>query len=686
MSNKRSQPSRLPPWGVGIQSTLGVAAVTAAGVTFDVSPLLGAGAAVVGGLCSVLANAGSWGPPAAVGIQLGRWSALGGWFTWAWSDFGWDWSTPADQTEWLSLAALGAGCMVGAHAGPWLKRLKQQPSQERGLVLMSASRECQEWQDRIITRGGAPFRGTVVAEVTSWPNDNGKDVRVVLPVGGATADNLRTHLAGLANDCNLPHGCTIELIEPVGEGQRTVTLRVPTVNQIAENIPHPLFDEQRSVMEGIPFGVHPNGDTAQAPIREESWLVVGKRGSGKTTLLHGMTATLGICSDAVVWHIDLNGGGMTQPWVEPWLQGRVDRPPVDWAAPTVDEAILMLQAAVRIAKHRKTAYRSRKKAHNTNLLPVGDDLPEVVIMLDEGAEALEEAGKGKVGQLADLLAEIQRIARNEAVNLVLSALRATGDIVPAGMVAQTGVGVCMKVKEQKEIARVFEDAWELKLKPEHLTAKGAGWLGVDGGHPARTQAWNILPDDMEQVGMRISRARPELDEASARIAGDAYTTRYERMRQLFADDGDNAHPAVLDEVDSTSTHSVTATGGGAAASWADPADIMSTAPASDGPASLTATTAPNEPTTRVPQVLAWATRLAEDTGQPRVSTTWLIDELGLDLTPRRFGMLLAAWGAPVGKQRINGTDIRGPATRDLKAALARIESGGPVDVTPTDAE
>ncbi|HLS02751.1 MAG TPA: hypothetical protein VK054_12355, partial [Beutenbergiaceae bacterium] len=401
-----------------------------------------------------------------------------------------------------------------------------------------AARENDEWRQRIVDRGGQPFAGVVVEAVTKWDNGLGEDVRVCLPKAGATVDQLRYLVPGLGADANLPHGCSIEIIEPEGEGQRTVIMRVPTQVMTTLDEGHPLWEEQRSILDGVPIGAHPNGDTTQGPMREESWLVVGKKGAGKTTLLWGITATVGMCRDALVWHIDLNGGGMTQPWVDVWLNGQVERCPIDWAAPNIDEAIKMVRAAVKIAKHRKIAYRKRKKEANANLLPIGPDLPEIVIILDEGAEAMAAAGKGKVVELAATLEEIQRIARNEAVNLVLSVLRGTGDLIPAAMTTQTGVGICMKVKYQRDIAAVFEEAWQLKLQPNHLTAKGAGWISVDGSTPTRYQGWNILPDDMERSALRIGQVRPDLDEASAQAAGEDYATRYERMRKLFVEDAE----------------------------------------------------------------------------------------------------------------------------------------------------
>src|SRR5690606_2748175 len=126
--------------------------------------------------------------------------------------------------------------------------------------------------------------------------------------------------------------CPIELVEPEGS-RRRVVLRVATVNRLNADIPYPVDGAGvESILEGIPFGEHADASIASAPIREESWMIVGKRGSGKTTLLHGLTATIGSCRDALVWHIDLYRGSLTQRWIDRSQRGEGARPPGDGAA------------------------------------------------------------------------------------------------------------------------------------------------------------------------------------------------------------------------------------------------------------------------------------------------------------------------------------------------------------------
>lgn len=647
---------------IGNAVTAGIACAAAVAVadTLGLHPLVGVGAALVGALCTVLMS--GFGDAERLLVHLARWVAAGVWVT----------TMVSLSTPWsfLSVGILGAGCVVGAALGPMVRRhaAAHGAAGGRTVVLGSAARENDEWRQRIVDRGGQPFAGVVVEAVTRWENGNGEDVRVCLPRSGATVDQLRYLAPGLAADANLPHGCSIEVIEPEGEGQRTVIMRVPTRVLTALDEGHPLWEEQRSILDGVPIGAHPNGDTAQGPMREESWLVVGKKGAGKTTLLWGITATVGMCRDALVWHIDLNGGGMTQPWVDVWLEGRVERCPIDWAAPNVDEAIRMVNAAVRIAKHRKIAYRKRKKEANANLLPIGPDLPEIVIILDEGAEAMAAAGKGKVVELATKLEEIQRIARNEAVNLVLSVLRGTGDLVPAAMSTQTGVGICMKVRQQKEIAAVFESAWELKLQPNHLTAKGSGWIGVDGGLPVRYQGWNILPDDMEQAALRIARVRPDLDEASAQVAGADYATRYERMRRLFVEDAEIVDESESEPAASTSgswTSDWDFLGGSSPDPSPRPTPVRAQLPVGDDGIEDAEVVEDSS----VDDILVGALRVMADLGSDRATREQLAKRLtGGDEGLLRARMGRAGAGAPR-SMRVGGEPVRGWYQRDVEGAM-----------------
>ncbi|GGQ31013.1 hypothetical protein GCM10010279_44240 [Streptomyces mutabilis] len=50
--------------------------------------------------------------------------------------------------------------------------------------------------------------------------------------------------------------------------------------------------------------------------------------------------------------------------------GKPARPGVDWLAGTFEEAMTMLEAAVRVAKQRKMDYQDVLARTNTDLLPI----------------------------------------------------------------------------------------------------------------------------------------------------------------------------------------------------------------------------------------------------------------------------------------------------------------------------
>src|SRR5699024_5068284 len=148
-----------------------------------------------------------------------------------------------------SIGILAAGCVVGAAMGQMVRRRAAAAGEAGGrtMVLGSAARENDEWRQRIVDRGGQQFAGIVVEAVTKWDNSSGEDVRVCLPKAGATVDQLRYLAPGLAADANLPHGCSIEIIEPEGDVPRTGIKRVTTKLITDNNIHHPSNPQERSI-------------------------------------------------------------------------------------------------------------------------------------------------------------------------------------------------------------------------------------------------------------------------------------------------------------------------------------------------------------------------------------------------------------------------------------------------------
>ncbi|WP_449066329.1 hypothetical protein, partial [Planomonospora algeriensis] len=520
--------------GPTAQATLAVAATAAVGDAIDLPAFWAAAGTAVGAFSSVVADARGGAGPGALIYRLSCWCGGGGWLTYALAD------TPWRLNTW---AALG----VGALAAAILSRVPARDGERiraattsGALVLGSNARLAQAWEARIQRVASMRVR---IEDVQRWPNGAGYSLLVDLPPGGATRDRLAASEASLASDAKLPNGCGVEVAK--GPNRGSARMHVSTVNLLDQTLDYPDDYAPRSILEPVYLGGYRNAELTRVPLRELAGLITGQRGSGKTSLLHALTAGVGLCVDTVVLHIDLNGGGMSQPWLDAWLEGKVDRPPLGWAASNIDEALLLSRAVLAIVKDRKKSTRKVKRAANASLLPVSASLPYYLVMVDESAEAMSPASRDpRVIELRENLEEIQRIGRNEAANVIFSGLRATSDVVPPNVKKQAGFRVGMFVQDEEELSYLF--GWNRGISLDDLTGPGCAFVQFDQDRPRPFKAAFLKPLQIGEISLIISERRADFDPRAVAVAreaiGEAFDTRFERMRADFTDDGDGMLP------------------------------------------------------------------------------------------------------------------------------------------------
>lgn len=648
--------------GNAVTAGIVTAAVTAVADTLGLYPLFGLGVALVGGLTTLIVVGLS--DREALGVHEARWAAAGGWMTWAlW--------TPSPWYGVGGLLLLAAGSVLGAAAGPMLRRHAAAPAPQEGrggLVVGAASRRNLDWVSRLDRVCG--IKGAE-CDTTEWENKAGYDVTVVLPEGGKTRRDVSMHVDGLASDANLPDGCGIRVVAS-GQGRRTLVLKVGTVNRLREYIDYPR-KPWTSTLDPKVFGETASGDPASALLRESSQLIVGPPGSGKTTQLQVLTAELAQTTDGLVWHLDLNGGGLSQPWVDAWIDGKVQRCPIDWPASTEEECIRALKAAIRIAKHRKVAYRKRKREANASLLPIGADLPAISVILDEGAQA---TGNRKI---VALLEELQNIARDSAVILRLSALSPTGDMVPPPMRRNTGTRIAMYSPDEELYA--FLSGWGAgrSMGNDDLAGRGTGFLVDQGGSPVPFRGYNITPAMIEAIALDVAKNRVELDEASKQAAGQDYAGRFERAYKAFTVD-DNDEPYEEPEPDPDEVIDALADELGDddwTADWGDPFGDDDTEPKASAREVPVTTTLPSADVdgpvedTPIDDILVGALRVMADAGSDRATREQLAARLtGGDEDALRERMKKAGAGSPH-PVRIDGKYERGWMRSDVEDAMSK---------------
>ncbi len=163
-----------------------------------------------------------------------------------------------------------------------------------------------------------------------------------------------------------------------------------TVNVLEQERTYPAEYGPLSLHTGIPWGYRTNAEQILAYLREQCALIVGPTGSGKTNMVHSILAGFARAEDILTWVIDLNAGSAGLPWVLPALNGEITaedgkpvRPGIDWLAGTFDEAMTMLETAVRVAKQRKMGYQDLLARANTDLLPISAKIPQIMLVIDE---------------------------------------------------------------------------------------------------------------------------------------------------------------------------------------------------------------------------------------------------------------------------------------------------------------
>lgn len=393
-------------------------------------------------------------------------------------------------------------------------------------------------------------RHLVVTDVKPWGNDAGETY--IFNLTGSTKhttmEGLRRHADDAATKLNLPKGCGVEVAAAEGVdrngdeyGRGYAAVDVSRKNVLKEKIDYPAL-RPRSILNPMPLGQIRSGMEIGPYFRENSAFLWGQKGSGKTVCIYCIIAGALQCTDTLVWVIDLNNGAAARPFLRGWHEGKVGRPGIDWVASTIDEVKRMAEVGERIAVDRKNFYADLKFQHNTNLMPIGNGTPgnpppEVLIIIDEGAEVMGVGGSatdaGREARAA--MNAIMRLARDAAINIVFSGLRATSDVADTDFSNQTSIRIGMQVTDDRELAYGFGD---YSLSAREIPYKGSGFIRVGNDQPDVKvfKSFFLDPQRCYEIGMETTQWRPYLDARGQLVAGSVYANRWRRTApQIWKD-------------------------------------------------------------------------------------------------------------------------------------------------------
>lgn len=441
------------------------------------------------------------------------WVTAAGWASWALA------TAPLTSTGWatgLGLVAVGIAANASA--------TRSEPNRSERKRLLKLRRESvgilRDWEDRM--KRVARLENCVGKDVQHWPEKVGYTVEIDLPSGGADVADLNGYGPKFASDLRLADGCGVEIFPGTHRG--TILVEVTLKDVISEDIPYPEDFSELTLTERFPFGLHRNGKQALGSLCNDCGILIGETDAGKTNTLRVVTGQLARMPDALIWAIDITGGGVALPWITPWAtEGLASAPIVDWIAHTEDEARLMLKMAGEIIAARKAGYQQLMREKKTdNKLPISHEIPGIVIITDETASLPFD-----VKEMLDKVAEEGRAMR---VRNLVCGLRATQDVVTATMKIQAKWRVGMTVSDAEELAYLFPGY--IKIDPKDAPVAGAGWTmhtRLGPKKPTAMKVWRLVDELTDKICAATAARRPKLDQLSASVeSGAHYPQRWAR--------------------------------------------------------------------------------------------------------------------------------------------------------------
>lgn len=475
-------------------------------------------------------------PGFAVVQRVATWVAYGSWTWWALS------STPWQVDALASLATMTAVAGVATKAAQVHVRTVSE-HQRREIDVQRRLGLAGQWASRV--KRVCHIRGDVrVTGVDEWrrpvPGEPGKtrvtgySLLVELPEGGYRWSDVSSKRMELASDADLSEGCGVEVRQ--GASARKVVVRVQTVNALGEDVALPEEYGRRSIYDPVRLGLTSDGSYAEVGLKWPSGVLVGQKGSGKSNQLVTVMSQLLRCDDVVVFGIDFNGGGVFKPYLKPWLEGRAQRPAIDWVATDLAEAEKMLNFAVKAIPARKIGYDDLMDEVDDDKVPASADLPHIIVISDESND-LPARVKAR-------LAEISNRGRAASVSTLVCALRAVdagGNGLPVDINAQAGVKIAMQVDSDAELAYLFN--WGRQLKSEEIPGVGYGFYAANAGdNPGLFKGFRTKRSTARDAAEATAGLRPGLDALTRRVDPEVYDQRWERAKQSWLSGSSAAAP------------------------------------------------------------------------------------------------------------------------------------------------
>lgn len=438
---------------------------------------------------------------------------------------------------WLGYAALAARwswppavvlAVVAAVLIPVYPEIRRRQEQEAERARLAAEAEAaakaqRKWPDLLARIGHKGIRWA-----GQEPTLAGYLVHLRLPGSGhVTHSALVPATEKLEVAARLRHG---SLRFERGTQAHEVILHVAERDVLAETVLLPAEPGTLTITRPVPVGLFEDGQICAVTLREVATLIVGLRGSGKSNLLNVLLAQLARCPDVLIFAIDLKGGRMAAPWIEPWLAGRTARPVVDWLATDREEAARMLRALERAVQAR-----SRSGSGGEKITP-SPRQPAVLLVCDEIAVILGVGTGGPRSSLdgvtntalARLATQLVMTGRSEAIDLIMATQRGTPTMIgSADLKSQCALRIGLGVASRNDAQLIIPDDAQIATDLARLGHPGTGIVQQGkNGRVLPVKFYRIEHEMISEIAERYGHVRPGPDKLLEEALGDDYRTRW----------------------------------------------------------------------------------------------------------------------------------------------------------------
>ena len=435
-----------------------------------------------------------------------------------------------------SVAAIGSLIAGGLLIGPFfgVLRYAHRVAQEddRPAEVVEAENSRDPWV-KIFAQVG--YRGSLVERDDS--PDYGYRLNVQVkgsgnPLSGDLAGKLEQAAAALlTGDERLKRGAiTVE----AGEFANDIIVHVNTLDVFSDDLVPPTGTGPKSIKDPIELGRYIDGMLMEVTLpRDLHMTIVGQTGSGKSVLLNNLIRGVTQCVDAITWLSATDKGlPIVGPWLYPYATEETKHPLLDWASIDIEESARMLLSLYKLVHLRSSKPRGIKSK-----LEISASSPAVVAIFEEAPGLLRDARKwpthnGRAMSASEIVNEITRLGRSEAVYVIVLSQYGTGEMLGADgpkMKANFGARAGLRTSSSRENQYVFPDDTNVHL--HRLTNPGEIFLKTRvTPKPKFGRGYALEDESVADIALTHSRYKPSMEADIAAGLGKDYTERWSDQR------------------------------------------------------------------------------------------------------------------------------------------------------------